>query len=88
MKRNENFIMQELAGQFVLVPFGEHALDFNGIVTLNETAKFLWESSAEEINPEKLTAALIKKYSVDEKTAETAVNAFIEQLKEAGCIDG
>ena len=88
MKRNENFIMQELAGQFVLVPFGEHALDFNGIVTLNETAKFLWENSAEEINPEKLKAALIEKYSVDEATAETAVNAFIEQLKEAGCIDG
>lgn len=87
MKRNENFIIKEMAGNWILVPFGKYALDFNGVINLNETAKFLWENSAEEIDAEKLKTALIKEYSVDEETAEKAVNLFIEQLKEAGCID-
>lgn len=87
MKRNENFIIKEMAGQYILVPFGEKAISFNGVVTLNETAKFLWENSENEIDSQKLKEALIKEYSIDEETAEKAVETFIIQLKEAGCID-
>ena len=87
MKLNENFILKEMAGSWVLVPFGENAIDFNGVVTLNETAKFLYEKCEDGIDETALKNALIDEYEIDNKTAENAVNTFIDQLKEAGCID-
>ena len=33
MKRNENYVVKELMGEFVLVPIGEAAIDFNGVIT-------------------------------------------------------
>lgn len=87
MKLNGNFIIKEMAGSWILVPFGDKAIDFNGVVTLNETAKFLYEKCADGIDENTLKNALIAEYEIDDTTAENAVNTFIDQLKEAGCID-
>ena len=43
MKRNDEFILKSIAGMTVLVPFGLKSFDVNGIIKLNETAKFLWD---------------------------------------------
>ena len=87
MKINENFVLKEVAGSWILVPFGSGAVDFNGVITLNDTAKFLYEKCNEEIVPDKLIDALIEEYNIDDTTAKNAVKIFINQLKEAGCID-
>lgn len=88
MKRNDNFILRDISGKYVLIPFGEQALDFNGIITLNDTAKFLWEICAEETNQEKLKLALIAEYEIDGETADKAVECFIKLTKDAGCLYG
>ncbi|MBE6749576.1 MAG: PqqD family protein [Ruminococcaceae bacterium] len=87
MKRNEEFVLRELADKNVLIPFGKKALDFNGVITINDTAKFLWERSEDEIVPEKLADALVEEFGIDLNTANEAVKVFIEQLREAGCIN-
>ena len=87
MKLNTDFILKEMAGTWVLVPFGEKAIDFNGVVTLNDTAKFLYEKCADGIDETALKNALIAEYEIDDTTAENAVETFIDQLKKAGCID-
>lgn len=87
MKKNNDFILKEIGDKTVLIPFGKKALDFNGILTLNDTAKFLWEVCDEEIDTQKLATELKTKYEIDDATANQAVDAFINQLKEAGCIE-
>jgi len=87
MKIKEGFILREVAGQYIVVPFGDRAVDFNGIINLNETAKFLWELSVKEINTESLVTALIGEYEIDNITAENAVNNFIQQMKEADLVE-
>ena len=87
MKRNDEFVLRELADKNVLIPFGKKALNFNGVITINDTAKFLWEKSEDEIIPEKLAEALVAEFGIDNDTANEAVKVFIEQLKEAGCIN-
>ena len=42
MKRNDEFILKSIAGMTVLVPFGLKSFDVNGIIKLNETAKFFF----------------------------------------------
>ena len=86
MKRSEEFILKEMAGNDILVPFGSKAFDLNGIITLNETAKFLWESAEDGFNDETLKLALMNKYDIDDITAEESVKIFIDAMLENGCI--
>lgn len=87
MKRNEEFILKEMAGNIILVPYGNKAIDFNGIVTLNETAKFLWDNTENEFDENSLVKAILGEYDVDEETARKSVIGFIESLKEVGAIE-
>lgn len=38
---NEDYILREIAGETILVPTGASADHFNGMLTLNETSRFL-----------------------------------------------
>ena len=38
---NEDYIVREIAGETILVPTGASAEHFNGMLTLNETSRFL-----------------------------------------------
>ena len=44
MKRNTNFILREIAGENILVATGKAAQVFNGMITLNEVASFIWSN--------------------------------------------
>lgn len=87
MKRSENFVLKDLAGQYVLVPFGEKAFEFNGVITLNETGKLFWENLQNDTDIDTLANLLVEKYSIDKETALNDTTKFIESLKEDGCID-
>lgn len=87
MKRNENYVVKELMGSYVLVPLGDTAINFNGVITLNETAKFMWEAANGDFTEQDLALALIKQYGIDEATANTAVESFLKSMKEEGCIE-
>jgi hypothetical protein len=81
MKLKEGFLLREVAGQNVVLPTGDD-LDLNMMITLNETAKFLWIRLQEETDEAALVAALLAEYEVDEQTAANCVAAFVAQLKE------
>ena len=44
MKIVKEFILREIAGECVLVPTGETSQEFNGMITISDTAKFIWEN--------------------------------------------
>lgn len=79
MKIKEGFILREVAGDVVVLPSGD--LEINAMITLNETAAFLWKAMEKDITREELIAASVKEYKVDEKTAAEAIDGFVEQLK-------
>lgn len=87
MKINKNFILKNFADKYILIPFGDDALNFNGVVSLNDTAKFFWENSQDLIDMDRLIQLAVDKYSVDKNEAKEAVEVFVSQLKEAGCLD-
>ena len=45
MKRTKEFIKRNIAGEIVLVPSGQTAREFNGMVPLTETAEFIGNDS-------------------------------------------
>lgn len=81
MKLKEGFILRQVAGQNVVLPSGNE-LDLNLMITLNDTARFLWELLQEETDADALTEALLREYDVDKTTARASVDTFIKKLKE------
>ena len=81
MKLKDGFILREVAGKTVVLPVGGD-LDLNMMITLNGTAKFLWEKLQSEIDAAGLVTALLAEYEVDEATATTCVAEFVAKLKE------
>lgn len=71
MRIKDGFELREICGEHVILSHGMDNIDFSKIISLNETAAFLWKEAVgkEEISEEELTATLLEAYEVDEETA-------------------
>ena len=86
MKRNENFLLRDVAGSLVIVPVGEAVSAFPGMITLNATAAYLWELLETEQTVDSLVAGLMERYDVEETLARKDVIAFVERLNPTGAL--
>ena len=86
MKIKEGFVLKQVADATIVVPAGEAALDFNGMITLNDTAAFLWRLLENGATQEELLSAMLKEYDVDEKTAKAGIARFVAKLGDEGLL--
>ncbi len=86
MQIKENYVLRQVAGENLVVPLGENSVNFNSIITLNESGKFLWEQLQTDTTAEKLVDAMLGVYEIDRKTAERDVLSFIKSLKDNGIL--
>lgn len=86
MKIDKEFILREIAGDYILVPVGKTALDFNGLITVNEIGAFLWEKMQGETTVDELTKCVLDEYEVEEATAHADVEEFVQTLLAAGIV--
>ena len=80
MKRTKEFIKRNIAGEIVLVPSGQTAREFNGMVTLTGTGEFIWEHIEETESFSHLVQLILEEYEVDKDTASQDAAGFIMQL--------
>ncbi|MEI3339064.1 MAG: PqqD family protein [Eubacterium sp.] len=86
MRINKEFVLREIAGDYILVPVGDTALEFNGLITLNEVGAFLWGKLQQDVELEQLVDAVLDEYDIDKETATHDAEEFVENLKKAGII--
>ena len=82
MKLKDGLIHRQIAGQHVVIPVGGNIADFNGIITLNDTAGFLWGRLKAGAEPASLVDALLGEYEVGREEAERDVEEFLALLRE------
>lgn len=87
MKIKSGFILREIAGEYIIVPTGQAAIDFNGLITVNEVGRFLWEELQKETTESELTDRILDEYEIDRETALNDVKEFIENLKTSGILE-
>ena len=87
MKIKEGFILRKISDTYVVVAVGDAAKDFRGMINLNETGGFLWETLAKGATTEQLQKALLDEYDVDEETAKRDVEKFIKSITDAGFLE-
>lgn len=71
----------------MVVPTGEAAVHLNGMITLNETAAFIWNFLQETHTKEELLAAMLEEFDVDEADALTDIEGFTGALLEQGMLE-
>ena len=88
MRIKKGFVLRPLGMEYILVAEGLEAVDANKIISLNETAAFLWEVVEDKgFDVAALTQLLLNEYDVDPETAEKDVTALLQTWKEAGIVE-
>lgn len=89
MKLKPGFMLRKVVDTWVVVPLGERLVDFNGILTLTETAAALWDRLAAPGGADRaaLLAAVLEAYEVDPETAARDLDEFLESLRTSELIE-
>ena len=86
MKLKEGFVLRDVAGSCVVVPTGAD-INSNGMISLNDTGKTLWQRLDAEATIDDLVDALTAEYDVDRDTARVGAERFVEKLRQHGFIE-
>ena len=87
MKKKDGMVLREVCGEKVLVGEGLGAVDFGRLISLNDTAAYLWEQLDEDSDIDSLTQALCKEYDVEQEVARHDVEAILEEWIKTGVVD-
>lgn len=61
---------------------GATAAQFNGLMSVNELGKFIWENYEKASNEDELLKFVLDEYEVDEDVAKTDLDEFLAVLRE------
>ncbi len=88
MKQKKGFVLREVCGERVIVGEGLGAIDFGKLISLNETAAFLWKQAEQqgEFTVDSLVDALCEEYDVTADQARNDVKRIIDEWQKVGII--
>ena len=77
----EGFVHRQVAGYDVLISVGANVANFNGYITLNPTASFLWDTLSQPRTVEELETLLTAEFDVSAEIAHRDIVQFLEMLQ-------
>ena len=86
MKIKTDYILRVVAKQNVVLP-ASGDLELDRMLTLNNTGKFLWQQLQQDVEKEDLVRAMLDHYEIEEGTARTCVDNFVNKLTQYGFIE-
>lgn len=88
MKLKKGYRLRSLGQEFILVAEGLDAVDFSRMISMNESAAFLWkEVEGKDFDAEMMTALLTDNYDITRETAQSDVAALLESWSAVGLIE-
>lgn len=85
MKLIEGFRLREVMGQAIVIGEGINQINFNKLITLNESAAYLWKAvEGKEFDAAMLAGLLMEKYGIDETLASADAEAIAAKWLEIG----
>ena len=83
----KEFVLREIAGDYVLVPIGKTSGEFKGLFPITETGAFIWNLLPEAENQDYIIEKFLTEYDVDRETVTSDVSEFLDNLRNFGIID-
>ncbi len=87
MKLKKDYVLRQAAGAWVVLPLGEEAVNFSGMLKLNESGVMLWRVLEQGGDKNALVDALTSEYAVSRDQAEADVDEFLTALLNRGCLE-
>ena len=88
MRIKDGFELHEICGEYVILSHGMGNIDFSKLISLNESAAFMWKSVVEkDFDEQQLVDALCAEYDVDVDTAQKDVSRVVAQWKQIGLVE-
>ena len=81
MKIKKGFVLRQVCGENVVVGEGLDAINFGKLLSLNETAAWLWQQAAKmgDFTIDSLVAKLLEEYDVTEDVARNDVSNIVNE---------
>jgi hypothetical protein len=86
MKLKKDYVLRQAAGVWVVLPLGEEAVNFSGMLKLNDSGVMLWRALEQGGDKNALVETLTKEYNVSLQQAQTDVDEFLSALMQYGCM--
>ena len=86
MKIKENLVLRQVADTWTVLPLGRDIINFDGMLTLNDTGAMLWQKLEAGAEKEDLVKARTSEYDVSDQQALADIEEFIGKLSSAGCL--
>ena len=88
MKKKPGINMRNICGENIIVAEGNVNIDFTNILSLYESAAYLWQRIGDEhFDIDTLTQWLMEEYEVDIDTARQDVIAMVDKWLELNIIE-
>ena len=87
MKLKIDFIVKQVADKSVAIAVDGSKIGFDGMLTMNDSAAFIFECLKEDTSYEEIVKNFLEEYDATREQAEKTVSDFIEKLKEASLIE-
>ena len=93
MKTIEGFRLRKLGNEYILVGESMALINFNKMITFNETSAFLWQQAEQftqahgSFDANGLCTALCAEYDVAPEQAMTDIDSTLQAWQEAGIIE-
>lgn len=87
MKIKEQFKVREMAGEHVVIMQGKLGSDLTRIISLNDSALYLWQHlEGREFSVERVAELLVEHYGIDDEIASRDASRWVERMEECGLL--
>jgi hypothetical protein len=87
MKLRNGYTLRSLGKEFILVAEGLDAVDFSRMISMNESAAFLWKAlENKDFESDTLVDLMLEEYDITREVAEKDVATLLQTWKEADLI--
>lgn len=88
MKTKKGYVLRPLGTEYILVAEGLEAIDANRIISMNESAAYLWKAvEGKDFEAETLADLLLEEYEIAREVAEKDSAVLLQTWKDAGIVE-
>jgi hypothetical protein len=86
MRISDQYLLRQVADEYLVIPVGEAALKVKGLIALSESGSLLYRLLRSGSTEAELVDALRREYDVDRQTALNDTREFLDQMRTVGIL--
>lgn len=88
MKIKNGFELRDVCGEHIIIAHGVENIDFTKVITLNESAAFIWNQvEGKTFTEDEVVRMLLDEYDVEEAQARADVKQLLASWEKAGMVE-